>query len=235
MRKHWLLLFLLTVSGWQIAFSQQKTKIIQNIGVFAGGSYYFGDINPEKMFYDLSPAFGGFYNFWINKRYAVRTNVYYGGLKASGQDFDYSFLPLRNASFSESFLDMAIQFEFNFLPYGHDPRKILFTPYVAGGAGFVFIFGNPKVANQFVLPVNLGLKVNLSKKVDVGAEWGFRKTFNDYLDTWSPADPSVGLIPPDVKSFLHNNDWYSFVGIFASFKIFYDREICPAYWDSNDK
>ena len=130
---------------------------------------------------------------------------------------------------------MAIQFEFNFLPYGHDPRKILFTPYVAGGAGFVFIFGNPKVANQFVLPVNLGLKVNLSKKVDVGAEWGFRKTFNDYLDTWSPADPSVGLIPPDVKSFLHNNDWYSFVGIFASFKIFYDREICPAYWDSNDK
>jgi len=233
MKKHWLLLIVLTVSGSQAVFAQRKAKIIQNIGVFSGASYYFGDINPEKMFYDFSPAFGGFYNFWINNRYAVRANFYYGGLKASGQDFDYLFLPLRNASFSESLLDMAIQFEFNFLPYGYDPRKRLFTPYVAGGAGFVFVFGNSQIATQFVLPVNLGIKVNVSKKVDVGAEWGFRKTFNDNLDEWSPDNNEYSnfILPPDVKSFSHNNDWYSFVGIFASFKIFYNRETCPAYWD----
>jgi len=233
MKKHWLLLIVLTVSGSQAVFAQRKAKIIQNIGVFSGASYYFGDINPEKMFYDFSPAFGGFYNFWINNRYAVRANFYYGGLKSSGQDFDYLFLPLRNASFSESLLDMAIQFEFNFLPYGYDPRKRLFTPYVAGGAGFVFVFGNSQIATQFVLPVNLGIKVNVSKKVDVGAEWGFRKTFNDNLDEWSPDNNEYSnfILPPDVKSFSHNNDWYSFVGIFASFKIFYNRETCPAYWD----
>ena len=235
MRKHWLLLIILAASGSQTVIAQQKTIFIQNIGVFAGGSYYIGDINPERMFYNLSPTFGGFYNFWINKRYAVRTNFYYGGLKAAGEDFDYSFTPLRNASFSESFLDMAIQFEFNFLPYGYDPRRTLFTPYVSGGVGFLFVFGNTKVANEFVLPVNLGFKVNVSKKIDVGAEWGFRKTFNDYLDEWSPSDPTIGLTPSDVKTFSHNNDWYSFVGIFASFKIFYDRASCPAYWDSNKK
>ena len=240
MKRIWIFLMILMTLGLQTAVAQQKAKKVQNIGIFAGGSYYFGDINPEKMFYRLSPSFGGFYNFWINKRYAVRANVYYGGLQADGKDFNYSFTSLRNASFSSSFIDMAIQFEFNFLPYGFDPRKTLFTPYVSGGAGFLFVFGNKYVSNEFVLPVNLGVKINLSKKLDVGAEWGIRKTFNDYLDEWAPdikgwhyAGP--GFVPPEEKSFLHNNDWYSFVGIFASFKIFYDREKCPAYWDSNDK
>ena len=62
----------------------------------------------------------------------------------------------------------------------------------------------------------------------MGAEWGFRKTFNDLLDGWSPAGQS--LVPENVKSFLHNNDWYSIVGIFASYKIFYERGKCEAYW-----
>jgi len=226
MGKKWMPIIVLTLFVLHDVSAQQR--VINNVGLFAGGSYYFGDINPEKMFYALSPSFGGFYRLTLNKRYAIRISLYYGRLRADDKDFGYSFAPIRNASFQSTFLDMAIQFEFNFLPYSTDPRKMIFTPYVAGGPGFALLLGSNGVSNEFVLPVSLGIKVNLSKRFDIGAEWGFRKTFNDRLDDWSPT--TYSLIPENGKSFLHNNDWYSIVGIFASYKIFYGWGKCAAYW-----
>ncbi len=220
----WLVLLLTGPAG---GFSQE-VHFTQDLGVTGGGAYYFGDLNPEKMFYAMSPAFGVFYRLNLNPRYAVRTALQYGWLQGRGADFDPPLPALRNASFSASFLDWSTQFEFNFLEYVYDPRQLTVSPYVAGGVGMGAFLGGSRAGLEFVLPVDLGIKVRITEKFDMGISWGFRKTFTDDIDNWKPSDHA--LLPPSEKSFLHNNDWYSIVGIFASYKIFYKWEKCEAYW-----
>jgi len=221
-------LMLILILAGSVGVFAQKRQSTHDLGVIAGGAYYFGDINPEKMFYKMSPDFGILYRLNLNPRYSVRMSLQYGWLRADGADFDHSLPELANASFSTSFLDWTTQFEFNFLPFVYDPRHVVLTPYVSGGVCMGAFMGGSRANLEFVLPVDLGIKLKVTQKIDIGMSWGFRKTFTDEIDNWSPADYS--LMPGNEKSFLHNNDWYSIVGIFASYKIFYNWEKCEAYW-----
>ncbi len=40
----------------------------------------------------------------------------------------------------------------------------------------------PYSLTQFAIPFGLGVKFSLSKSICLGAEWGLRKTFTDYID-----------------------------------------------------
>jgi len=196
-----------------------------DIGIFAGTSYYLGDINPARQFYSPSLAIGGLYRHNMNPRYAIRGSFYYGGLQADDRDFDNLFQSRRAASFSASVLDAALQFEFNFLPYSTTGKRFEYSIYVTGGIGVSFINSSSAFTYKFALPFGVGAKVNLTKRLSAGVEWGFRKTFYDDLDgleNWSD---------PEIKGIFHNYDWYSIAGIFITYKIFDYQDDCPTYWD----
>ena len=56
----------------------------------------------------------------------------------------------------------------------------------------------------FTIPFGLGVRLDISQHATIGAEFGWRPTFSDYLD--------------NVRN-IHgksNNDWYSFHGINVS-------------------
>jgi hypothetical protein len=201
-----------------------------DLGIFSGGSYYLGDINQSRHIYAPSVAIGGFYRYNINPRYSIRGNVYYGGLKGNPLDFDNVFYEWREEDpFKSSILDVTLQFEFNFLPYTTIAKKWEYSPYVSGGIGFSFINSASASKYDVAIPFGVGFKVNISGKLSAGMEWSFRKTFNDDLDgleNWNA---------PDYRFVLHNYDWYSFTGIFVTYKIFTYRYDCPAYWDDNLK
>ena len=195
-----------------------------DLGIFGGGSYYLGDINQSKQFYSLSYAFGGLYRYNINSRYTIRGSVYYGNLQADDQDFNNRFQQSRDYSFSGTVLDATLQFEFNFMPYSTFGRAGEYTVYTTGGIGVAFInISGP--ASLLVIPFGVGAKVNLGKKMGVGIEWGFRKMFYDNLDVYE------NPIDPEYRSFIHNFDWYSIVGVSLTYKIYGGSEDCPAYWD----
>lgn len=209
------------------ALSNAQRKV--DLGVFTGGSYYLGDINQSRHVYAPSIAVGGFYRYNMNPRYSIRGNVYYCGLKGDDRDFNNNFQNWRAAGFKASILDVTLQFEFNFLPYSTIGKKWNYSPYVTGGIGFSFINSTSVSTYELIIPFGIGLKVNLSKKLSAGLEWGFRKTFNDDLDgleNWND---------PGYTSHFHNYDWYSFTGIFVTYKIFNYRDDCPAYWDYSSK
>ena len=71
------------------------------------------------------------------------------------------------------------------------------------------------------LPFGVGVKVNFPSRISAGAEWSFRKSFNDRIDGVEN--------PSGLHSLIHNNDWYSFLGIFITFKFFNFAAECPAY------
>jgi hypothetical protein len=216
-RFHWfLLLSFLTVS-----LSGQRSA---DYGVFAGVSSYIGDINPDKLLYSPSPAAGIIYRYNLHPRQALRTNIFYGGLRADDLDFDNDFQNSRAASFSGSVLEWTLQFEFNFFPYTTEGKSWDYTPYLAAGAGIAFI-NSETMTYVPVIPFSIGFKVNIHKNLGLEAEYGFRKTFYDNFDGLKD------LVAPSDVGWLHNNDWYTFTGVTFTWKFYNRLAGCPAYSD----
>ena len=217
----WLFLFLflsLSLSG------QRKS----DFGVFAGISSYLGDINPNRFLYSPLPAAGIFYRYNLHPRQALRTSLFFGGLRANDLDFNNSFQIARAASFSGTVGEWALQFEFNFLPYSTDGKRWDYTPYFAAGAGIAFINAE-SFTYEPVIPFSLGFKVNIYKNIGLEAEYGFRKTFYDNFDGLKD------LVAPSDFAWIHNNDWYTFTGISVTWKIYNKLAGCPAYGDEDSK
>ncbi|MBM3436337.1 MAG: hypothetical protein FJY07_09010 [Bacteroidetes bacterium] len=178
------------------------------IGVFAGGSYYMGDLNPNVPFLQTNLAYGALVRYATSSRWAVRVNLYKGIL--AGDDTKSNFLPERSLKFNSSIWEMGGVGEFNFLPYFTGSMKNYFTPYLFGGAAL--LYHRPKVGRldlrdfntegqeyatliypmdpnerkysyfSFSIPFGVGVKYSFSKRIAATIEWGMRKTFTDYID-----------------------------------------------------
>jgi len=197
-------------------------------GIFGGVSSYFGDINPSRLVYSPLPAGGVFYRYNFHPRHALRANVFLGGLKGNDLDFNNSFQQTRAASFSSVTGEFAVQFEFNFLPYTTAGKLWDWSPYFAAGAG-VAVINSATFSVQPVIPFSGGIKVNIHKNMGLELEYGFRKTFYDNFDGLKD------MVDPADYAWLHNNDWYSFLGIGLTWKIFNKLVGCPAYDEDDGK
>jgi hypothetical protein len=190
------------------SFAQRKEKCVE-VGVFLGGSYYIGDLNPTRHFDQFTHPGGGVvfrYNF--NPRLAVRGNFLLGSIEAHDEFSPSSYQQQRNLSFQSKITELSGQLEFNFLNYEIGIDKSRFTPFVFGGIGcFQFDpqgqyqdswvslrslstegqglpggYGKPYKLFQVCLPFGVGIRLNVAKNMSLGIEWGMRKTFTDYLD-----------------------------------------------------
>jgi len=175
--------------------------------------------------YKPSLTIGGLYRYNFNPRNSLRFHTVYGKLRGDDLDFTNDFQQDRELNFETPFVDLAINTEFNFFPYQYGLRKDRYTPYVTGGLGYNIVFSSEKKGTTgLTITYGAGFKGNISKRFSGGFEWSFRKTFNDRLD---------GIENPGQENtvFYHNNDWYSVVGIFVTFKFLSYLYECPAYDD----
>ena len=214
------------IAFFYVIFFQQNNfaQVRQEMGFFGGTSYYLGDINQSKQFYAPSPSAGALYKLVLNKRTALCAHAYYAQFRGNDLDFKNQYQQNRNISFSASLIDINATYEFNFLPFQFDARQPVFSPFLFVGLGYeVMLQSKYKVGNHFAIPFGFGIKYFLSKKVTLGADWSFRKTFLDGID---------GIVNPGEtkdKSSISNTDWYSFAGIFITFRLFDHTGDCPAY------
>ena len=181
------------------------------VGIFGGGSYYMGDLNPNIPFLQTSAAYGLLARYNISSRWAAKLNLYQGSL--NGDDDRSGFLPERNLSFKNDITELGLNFEFHFLPYFNGSMKSYVTPYIFSGVAL--LYHNPQLDNKdlkdygtegqnntayleaysgedvtrdnysnFVLsiPFGIGVKYSFSQRIAASLEWGMRKTFFDYLD-----------------------------------------------------
>jgi hypothetical protein len=209
-------------------FSTLSGQRNSDYGVFAGASSYIGDINPGRIMYSPLPAGGIFYRYNFHPRYSLRGNIFLGGIRADDLDFNNNFQQTRAKSFSGTVGELAVQFEFNFLPYSTQGKLWDFSPYFAAGTGVAFV---NSVSSSFVpvIPFSAGFKINVYKNMGLEAEYGFRKTFYDNFDGLKD------FIAPSDFAWLQNNDWYSFAGIALTWKIYNRLAGCPAYDDADKK
>ena len=190
-------------------------------GVSLGMVNYIGDLNPLNVFYKPGPAAQFFYRYNFNPRQAVRANLIAGYLSPLGA-------PLG---------ELGATYEFNFFPYStFRSRTVDYTPYIAAGAAFSAVHNQVNLSDGtksfhpfFSIPFSAGIKVNVANHIGVEFEYGFRKTFYDKFDgQYEVMTPGDSPAPVD-QSWIHNNDWYSFMGISVTWKWYNKLAGCPAF------
>jgi hypothetical protein len=198
----------------------QRTEIGGGIGVFN----YTGDLVRTYDLTTAKPAATIFYRSNISRVISFRTSLTGGQIAASDKDNPLdAFAVKRAASFDLFLLELSGAFEYHFLDWRDDKRKLRFTPYLFAGVGLFGISGTPnKTAEystvQMSIPFGGGMKYVLNPRYYISFEIGIRKTFFDYLDNISSGNPSI-------KNYQYGNpndyDNYFFTGITLTYT-FYD-------------
>ncbi|MFH1298035.1 MAG: DUF6089 family protein [Bacteroidota bacterium] len=194
------------------------------IGIFGGGSYYLGDVNPSNHFKGTQVAYGVLARYNFDSRWAVKLSGTRG--KVTGNSAGTWFLPDRNLQFESPVTDISAVAEFNFLSYFTGSRRNFITPYVFAGVGMFFFkptsggvelqpLGTegqqvgydgrkPYSLTGFNIPFGLGVKVGISRKIGIALFWEMHKTFSDYLDDISTTYylDGASIDPNDPEQYL---------------------------------
>ncbi len=165
----------------------------------------------------MPPAIGPIARYNFNMRNALRAHAIFYTLSDSEENFRGGL-----AEFQSSFVDLGLDFEFNWWPYKTGNPKTKYSPYVSAGLGYSLNYAGGSVSHLY-LPFGGGLKANLGKRLSGGVEVNMRKTFTDLIDG------ITNLGGETVQTPVGNNDWYMFTGVFLTYKIFNYREECPTY------
>jgi hypothetical protein len=171
-----------------------------------GTTFYLGELNPTRLFAQSQLAGGLVYRYNISPRWAIKADFLFGKVAGSDQLTNGGYE--RNLSFFSPITEFSVVGELNFLRLYNSVGKNHFAPYIFAGAtlfsfnpqaqytdGTIYelqsfgtegqgLEGMPKKYSltHFAIPFGIGLRVNIGKYVCIGAEWGFRYTFTDYLD-----------------------------------------------------
>ncbi len=240
------------------------------VGVYGGAAAYLGDITekifPKKV---TNGALGISINYEVADKLLIRAGVTYsivGGADVYSKKAD---LAIRNLSFETTLLEFSLLGEYNLLslydykytpyvfaglamfkfnPYTYDAsgKKTFLKPLSTEGQGLSgYPDRKPYSLNQLAIPFGGGIKFAINDKLRIGAEFGIRKLFTDYLDDVSTnyidrADllgakgqlavdlsyrgDEVGsstLYPAkgEIRGSIENKDYYYFSGVHLTYRL----------------
>lgn len=186
------------------------------IGAFGGVSFYLGDLNPTTIFALPQAAGGIIYRCNLSPRWALKADFIFSKIAASDALTNDGYA--RNLSFFSPLTEFSVEAELNFFKLYNATGKNRFTPYIF--AGITLFSFDPKAElngtvyelqslgtegqgledgpgkqyslTSVAIPFGIGIKCTIGRHLSIGAEWGMRYTFTDYLD--------------DVCGVYYNND-----------------------------
>ena len=193
---------------------------------FGGGAMnYIGDLNNQSAFGTLNPAASFGLRCWLDNRWAVRVEASKGQI--SSEDYlEWRNLSFRSDILEVSAL---AEIGFWNYGYGATDRKWVFylwggigafhfnptTLYKApdgseqwvplqplrteGQGSLEYPERRPYQLTQLVLPFGIGIKGHFSKSLSYSVEYGFRKTWTDYLDDVSTTYVGSELLTRNVS------------------------------------
>ena len=249
-----------------ILTAQRETKLSRSeIGMLFGGMYYIGDLNQTGHFKNTQPAAGLLYRFNVHSRLTLRGNIIAGSVEGMDREAPYEVLKNRNLSFRSNIFEGAGGLEFNYWPYQIGHKRYKATAYFLVEMGAFYFnptteYNNETVELQplgtegqgstlndkrrysiltFTIPVGLGFRFSLGKRLSLNLEYGIRKTFTDYLDdvggNYYVNASDLAAQNGQLSAALSNRsldqgrngrrgnnttkDWYAFGGLMITFKM----------------
>ena len=260
-------------NGQQLEFGLQfgTTNYSGELSAYQIKSQYFRPAGGALIRYNLTPRFG------------LKGSVFFGQIAGADSTSSSKKDQARNLSFKSNIFEFSGQVEYNIIPYdvmnkkGKFKRVIpcVFTgiavykynplAYYRGewwelqtlgteGQGTTQFQGRKKYSlTQISIPIGVGLKIDFSKRLNIGFEAGMRITFNDYIDdvsrsyvdtqylraAYGPISAALsdrsgekndGLnlgAPGKSRGNSANTDWYYYAGISITYKLQNRGMRCP--------
>jgi hypothetical protein len=198
-----------------------------DIGLLLGGSYYYGDVVNEIEPTTIGPAVGGFVRYRLGDRFALK--AFAGYAKVSGDDklSESEWQLQRNWSFESTILEGSIQAEFNLIEDRNKGRRYAnpMIPYLFAGVGMFYfepkslyaggsmqstaplqLSGVAYSQTAISVPIGIGFRYYVSKKFQLGLEFGMRYTTTSYIDDIGGADRYIdpSLTPhPEITRYYY--------------------------------
>lgn len=195
-----------------------------DIGAGLGMTGYLGDANASNPW--RRPGVDGelLFRYMANPRWAFKTNFYAASLRGTTEGLDNVMPGGNNYSFSTTMFELGELAEFNFFNYGigETYRKLRrFTPYIAAGLGFNLWRADGTTGFAVNIPMGVGVKYKIRKRLNLGLEFLMKKVFSDRVDGPDLNDPYK-----IESSFLKNTDWYSTLTLTVSYEFGKRCEVC---------
>jgi hypothetical protein len=198
---------------------------INELGLFAGGSNYIGDIGPTDYISPNEPAIGIIYKWNRSPRHSWRASFTYANIASDDADSEISGRSQRGFSFESTIKELSVGMEFSWFEFNLHESGFKLTPYVYSGISHIwyddlyynFATGasekNDKSKTALAIPMVIGLKSHIARDWIIGFEVGARYTFTDNLDGSNPEGDN------EVLSFgnRESKDWYVFTGLTISY------------------
>ncbi len=217
-----LLFFILCTA--ELVAQEQHNDYVQKgeFGITVGVAHYFGDLNTRAAINRPKPAIGAFFRKQFGNYVGVRLSAHYAQLGYSDTYSKNEYQKLRNLSFNTNIWEIALQGDFNFFKFIPNDPDYAFTPYVTLGVGVftydpyaytngqkeflrplgtegqVIGYNGRKPYNTLALciPLGIGVKFNVSDKINFSFEVAHRFTGTDYLDDVSTTYIGSGRFSP---------------------------------------
>ncbi|MDB4835299.1 DUF6089 family protein [Cyclobacteriaceae bacterium] len=147
----------------------------------------------------------------------LRINALAANITGNEAKSNHPLPGLNQRDLSATLTEISALLEYNFFDFRSlKPRNNFpFCPYLFGGLGLGTVWAGESPA--FVaIPFGAGIKIKAGNRMNLGFEFGARKTFTDKLDG------ITNSIDPNSSS---NQDWYYFTGVSISYTKYYQK--CP--------
>ena len=197
---------------------------INELGLFAGGSNYIGEIGPTDYIAPNEPAIGIIYKWNRSPRHAWRASFTYAKIASDDADSEVSGRNQRGFSFQNTVKELSVGMEFSFFEFNLHEAGFKLTPYVYSGVSYFwyddkyFINGVSKDRDEnksaLAIPMVVGLKSHIARDWVIGFEVGARYTFTDNLDGSNPEGDSDAYYSFGNRD---SKDWYVFTGFTISY------------------
>ncbi|MTE28203.1 DUF6089 family protein [Winogradskyella ouciana] len=204
-----------------IFFVQTTNAQIYEVGVFAGGSNFIGDVGATDYISPNQGAFGAIFKWNRSPRHSFRASVIFSDLEGIDGKSDDPRRRQRGYNFNTSILEISAGMEFTFWDFNLHEIGIQGTPYLYSGItlanhdNYYFTPAGEYTSENtsswaYGIPMVLGYKTNISNHLILALEIGARYTFSDELDGSVPDNKDRQQL-----SFgnTNSNDWYVFSGI----------------------
>lgn len=192
---------------------------IHEVGVFVGVSNFVGDVGRTDYIYPNKPAIGIIYKWNKSPRHSYRFSYTQTNLRGNDVVSKEASRYPRGYSFDNGVKEVSLALEFNFFDFNLHKSETKITPYLFSGISYfkydeLYVFNGETIKDKsessFAIPLNLGIKSNISRYFVLGLEVGARFTFTDNIDGSNPKNENYKTLR---FGNINNNDVYLFSGV----------------------
>ena len=210
MKMKFLIILSVTLVALNASAQNERYEYVQKgeFGITVGAAHYFGDLNTRAAINRPKPAVGAFFRKQFGNYVGLRISAHYAQLGYSDTYSKNEYQKSRNLSFNSNIWELALQGDFNFFKFIPGDPYYQFTPYITLGIGaftydpYAYLNGKKEflrplgTEGQMIgydgrkqystlaicIPLGVGIKYNITDRLNLSFEIAHRFTTTDYLD-----------------------------------------------------